>query len=73
MKFMSIASKDLKELLRDRRGLFFILLFPLFFMLIFGFAYGNMGENNEPHSIAVVNYDQGVTMPGGTNINFGDK
>ncbi|MEN6551873.1 MAG: ABC transporter permease, partial [Methanobacterium sp.] len=42
-------------------------------MLIFGFAYGNMGENNEPHSIAVVNYDQGVTMPGGTNINFGDK
>jgi ABC-2 type transport system permease protein len=73
MKFMSIASKDLKELLRDRRGLFFILLFPLFFMLIFGFAYGNMGENNEPNSIAVVNYDQGVTMPGGTNINFGDK
>ena len=73
MKFMSIASKDLKELLRDRRSLFFILLFPLFFMLIFGFAYGNMGENNEPHNIAVVNYDQGVTMPGGTHINFGDK
>ncbi len=73
MKFMSIASKDLKELLRDRRSLFFILLFPLFFMLIFGFAYGNMGENNEPHNIAVVNYDQGVTVPGGTHINFGDK
>ena len=73
MKFISIASKDLKELLRDRRSLFFILLFPLFFMLIFGFAYGNMGENNEPHNIAVVNYDQGVTMLGGTNINFGDK
>jgi len=73
MKFMSIASKDLKELLRDRRGLFFILLFPLFFMLIFGFAYGNMGENNEPHSIAVVNYDQGISMPGGTHTNFGNK
>lgn len=73
MKFMSIAKKDLKELLRDRRGLFFILLFPLFFMLIFGFAYGNMGENNEPHNIAVVNYDQGIAMPGGTHINFGDK
>lgn len=73
MKFISIAKKDLKELLRDRRGLFFILLFPLFFMLIFGFAYGNMGENNEPHSIAMVNYDQGATMPGGTHMNFGDK
>ncbi|HML04674.1 MAG TPA: ABC transporter permease, partial [Methanobacterium sp.] len=73
MKFMSIAIKDLKELVRDRRNLFFILLFPLFFMLIFGFAYGNMGENNEPHAIAIVNYDQGVTMPNGTNMNFGDN
>lgn len=73
MKFMSIAKKDLKELLRDRRGLFFILLFPLFFMLIFGFAYGNMGENNEPHNIAVVNYDQGTTMPDGTYMNFGEN
>lgn len=73
MKFMSIAIKDLKELVRDRRNLFFILLFPLFFMLIFGFAYGNMGENNEPHAIAIVNYDQGITMPNGTNMNFGDN
>lgn len=73
MKFISVAIKDLKELLRDRRGLVFILLFPLFFMLIFGFAYGNMGQNNEPHSIAIINYDQGVTMPDGTNMNFGDN
>lgn len=72
MKFLSIAKKDLKELLRDRRGLFFILLFPLFFMLIFGFAFGGMGQNNQPHNIAIVNYDHGVTMPGGTHINFGD-
>lgn len=73
MKFMSIAAKDLKELLRDRRGLFFILLFPLFFMLIFGFAFGGMGDSNTPHNIAIINYDHGVAMPGGTNINFGDK
>ncbi|MGZ7069624.1 MAG: ABC transporter permease [Methanobacterium sp.] len=73
MKFMSIAIKDLKELLRDRRGLFFILLFPLFFMLIFGFAYGGMGQNNQPHNIAIVNLDQGVTMPTGENMNFGDN
>ncbi|MGZ7068226.1 MAG: ABC transporter permease [Methanobacterium sp.] len=73
MKFMSIAIKDLKELLRDRRGLFFILLFPLFFMLIFGFAYGGMGQNNQPHNIAIVNLDQGVTLPTGENMNFGDN
>lgn len=73
MKFISIAVKDLKELLRDRRGLFFILLFPLFFMLIFGFAFGGMGQNNEPHNIAIVNYDQGATTPNGTNMNFGDN
>lgn len=73
MKFMSIAIKDLKELLRDRRGLFFILLFPLFFMLIFGFAFGGMGQNNQPHNIAVVNLDQGVTSPNGTHTNYGDN
>lgn len=74
MKFMSIAIKDLKELLRDRRGLFFILLFPLFFMLIFGFGFGGIGQNNEPHNIAIVNYDQGAIMPGtGEHVNFGEN
>ncbi len=60
MKFTSIAVKDFKELIRDRRGLFFILLFPIFFMMIFGFAFGGMGEDNTPHNIAIVNYDQGT-------------
>lgn len=73
MKFMSIASKDLKELLRDRRGLFFILLLPIFFMLIFSFAFGTMGQNNQPNSIAVVNLDNGVTLPNGTTVNYGDN
>ena len=73
MKFMSIASKDLKELLRDRRGLFFILLLPIFFMLIFSFAFGTMGQNNQPNSIAVVNLDTGVTLPNGTTVNYGNN
>ncbi len=73
MKFMSIASKDLKELLMDRRGLFFILLLPIFFMLIFSFAFGTMGQNNQPNSIAVVNLDTGVTLPNGTTVNYGDN
>ena len=63
MKFISIAIKDFKELIRDRRGLFFILFFPIFLILVLGFAFGGVGEGNTPHNIAVVNYDQGSTMP----------
>ncbi len=74
MRFISIAKKDLKELIRDRRGLMMILLFPMFFMLVFGFAFGGMGQENEPHNIAVVNYDTGATMPGtGEQVNFGNN
>ncbi len=74
MKFTSIAIKDFKEIIRDRRGLFFIILFPIFFMLIFGFAFGGMGEANTPHNLVVVNYDQGATMPfTGEKVNYGDN
>jgi len=73
MKFISIAVKDFKELVRDRRGLFFILLFPIFFMMIFGFAFGGMGENNTPHNIAVVNLDQGTINSTGSNVNYGNN
>jgi len=74
MKFISIAIKDFKELVRDRRGLFFILLFPIFFMMIFGFAFGGMGEGNTPHNIAIVNYDQGtINSTSGGNINYGNN
>lgn len=73
MKFISIAVKDFKELIRDRRGLFFILLFPIFFMMIFGFAFGGMGQENTPHNIAIVNYDNGTTLPTGGTFNFGNN
>lgn len=74
MKFISIAKKDFKELIRDRRGLVMILLFPLFFMLVFGFAFGGMGQSNQPHNLAVVNYDKGVNMPiTGEKVNFGNN
>jgi len=74
MKFISIAKKDFKELIRDRRGLVMILLFPMFFMLVFGFAFGGMGQTNQPHMISVVNYDTGATIPGtGEQVNFGNN
>lgn len=74
MKFTTIASKGAKELLRDRRGLIMILIFPLFFMLVFGFAFGGMGQANQPHDIAVINNDQGAIFPiSGENLNLGNN
>ncbi len=74
MKFSSLAVKDLKELARDRKGLFFILVFPIFFMLVFGFAFGGMGQSNTPYKLAIVNYDEPVTIPmTGESINFGNN
>jgi len=74
MKFLSIAIKDLKELLRDRRGFIFILLFPILFMLVFGFAFGGMGQSNTPYKLAIVNYDEPAILPASNeSINFGDN
>ncbi|HOI70802.1 MAG TPA: ABC transporter permease [Methanobacterium sp.] len=72
MKFLSLAIKDLKELVRDRKGLFFILVFPIFFMLVFGFAFGGMGQSNTPYKLAIVNHDSSVNIPmTGESVNFG--
>ena len=74
MKFISVAIKDFKELIRDRRGLFMILLFPMFFMIIFGIAFGGMGTGNETHNLAVINLDEGAKMPlTNEEVNFGDN
>ncbi|HTX61191.1 MAG TPA: ABC transporter permease, partial [Methanobacterium sp.] len=74
MKFFSIAVKDAKELVRDRRGFFFILLFPILFMVVFGFAFGGMGQSNTPYNLAIVNYDQAAALPmSNETTNFGDN
>ena len=65
VKFVSLAVKGLKQALRDRRSLFFLLLFPVVFMIIFAFAFGSpssLGTGTTPHKIAVINLDQGATV-----------
>ncbi len=65
MKFLSLAIKALKQTIRDRRSLFFLLLFPVVFMVIFAFAFGSpssLGTGTAPHEIAVINLDQGATV-----------
>ena len=64
VKFLSLAVKGLKQALRDRRSLFFLLLFPVVFMIIFAFAFGSpssLGTGTTPHKIAVINLDRGAT------------
>jgi ABC-2 type transport system permease protein len=46
MKAIAVASKVVKEYIRNRRTLLLALLIPIAFMLIFGFAFG--GDNEAP-------------------------
>jgi len=65
VKSLSLAIKALKQTIRDRRSLFFLLLFPIVFMIIFAFAFGSpssLGTGTAPHEIAVINLDQGATV-----------
>lgn len=62
MKFVSIATKGIKETVRDRKGLAMLLIFPMAFMFVFGFAFGGTEGENTPHEIAVLNYDTGTVL-----------
>ncbi|MFZ0011941.1 MAG: ABC transporter permease [Halobacteriota archaeon] len=65
MKFVKITSKGMRETFRDRRGFFFLLVFPVCFIAVFSFAFGSgtfQFGGSLPHDIAVVNYDVGTTV-----------
>ncbi len=72
MRFLSIAAKDLKELIRDKKSLTFILIFPIILMVIGGLFLG-AGQGYRPHDLAVVNYDQGSIVTNGSSMNYGDN
>ncbi len=55
MKFLELASRNLKETYRDRLALGFLLGFPLMFMLIMGLAFG--GETTPTFPIGVIDDD----------------
>ncbi|PKP54562.1 MAG: hypothetical protein CVT90_00610 [Candidatus Altiarchaeales archaeon HGW-Altiarchaeales-3] len=76
MKFITLAVKGMKELVRDRKELAMILLFPVVFVLVFGYAFGASDDGNTPHKIVVLNHDKGtVLMYGSTSekMNFGEN
>jgi len=76
MKFVSIAAKGIKEIFRDKKGLALLIVFPMAFMFVFGFAFGSTNSANEPMDIAVLNHDNGTTLyyqNSSEEINFGDN
>lgn len=58
MKILDIVQLNFKQLIRDKKNLFFLLLFPAVFMLIFGVAFGGGIESDI--DMAIVNHDNGV-------------
>ena len=62
MKFVTIAVKGLKEIVRDKGLLAMTLLFPAVFMLVFGYAFGAGGGQNTPYAIVVLNNDVGTSL-----------
>lgn len=57
-KIVSIMTKTLKELLRNRRTLTLTLGFPVVFMVIFGLVFG--ASSSTTYEVTVVNEDAGV-------------
>jgi len=75
MKFVTIAAKGLKEMVRDKGLLAMTLLFPAVFMLVFGYAFGAGGGQNKPYDIVVINNDLGTRLGYGDSerYNFGEN
>ncbi len=54
---LDIASKDLRQLVRDRGGLFWALAFPLVASILFGSIFDHDGSSARPIPIALVDQD----------------
>ncbi len=43
MRILDLAIKDIRQILRERQSAFFLLIMPVVFTLLFGFAFGGFG------------------------------
>ncbi len=74
MRLLAIASKSLKERMRNRNVLGIQLAFPAVFMLVFGIAFslGGLGKN-QPYDVLIINEDRGTFLDhAGTNFSYGE-
>ncbi len=72
----AIAQTDFRSIARNKTALFFTLLFPLFFLVIIGFTFGNVGTGQTNRiQVGVINLDPLQTNVNGTismNSTIGD-
>ena len=55
---LHLAAKDLRLLVRDRMGLFFVLVFPVIFGVFVGLIFGSLGFANTTLTVGVVDLDR---------------
>lgn len=63
MRILDLASKDLRQILREKQSAFFLLIMPVAFTVLFGFAFGGFGaggDEDDPRlPVALLNQDGG--------------
>lgn len=61
LRILDIALKDLLQILRDKKVFLFMLIMPVAFTFLFGFAFGGFGKSQaDPRlKVAIVNEDDG--------------
>ncbi|MCB8944812.1 MAG: ABC transporter permease [Ardenticatenaceae bacterium] len=64
MRILDLALKDLRQILREKQSAFFLLIMPIVFTLLFGFAFGGFssgGDEDDPRlPVGFLNGDEGV-------------
>lgn len=59
MRIIDIALKDLRQLLRDRKAAIFLLIMPILFTVMFGFAFSGGGEEDPRLPVGLLDQDGG--------------
>jgi len=57
MRIFDLAIKDLRQITRDRKSFLFLLIIPIAFTLLFGFAFGGSGSGDPRLPIGVADED----------------
>ena len=71
MRSIELALKDIKQILRDRKSLLFLVLMPLVFTLFMGFAYGQMSQPEDPRlAVGWINLDEDGILSASLHANL---
>lgn len=64
MRIINLALKDLLQIVRDWKAAFFLIIMPIAFTLLFGFAFGGQGDAGDPRlPVGFLDQDQGPLGP----------